>query len=135
MSLDFESIHRNVYDKFTRKWHPCLPFTALHRYSECSTNGNRLCLREKIKDCRGIKIKFLIQEKIDRQDEQLQIDNIEEIDNSKNAEINTNFTNYLADESTGGQREPFYCKQLGFAMEKIRDGFNLKDLWEVIPSQ
>ncbi|KAJ6649131.1 Bardet-Biedl syndrome 5 protein like [Pseudolycoriella hygida] len=75
------------------------------------------------------------QEKVDREDDQLRIDNIEEIDNTKTAEINTNFTNYLADDSTSGQREPFYCKQLGFAMEKIRDGFTLKDLWEVIPSQ
>lgn len=76
-----------------------------------------------------------MQEKIDREDDQLHIDAIEEIDNTKTGEINTNFSNYLADESIGSQREPIYCKQLGFAMEKIRDGFTLKDLWEVIPSQ
>lgn len=76
-----------------------------------------------------------MQEKIDREDDQLHIDAIEEIDNTKTGEINTNFSNYLADDSIGSQREPFYCKQLGFAMEKIRDGFTLKDLWEVIPSQ
>lgn len=72
---------------------------------------------------------------MDREDDQLHIDNIDEIDNSKATEINTKFSNYLAEDSTAGQREPFYCKQLGFAMEKIREGFTLKDLWEVIPSQ
>lgn len=77
---------------------------------------------------------FVRQETINRVDDQLNIDSIEEIDNTKTAEINTNFTNYLTEDSEGGQRELFYCKQLGFAMEKIRDGFTLKDLWEVIPS-
>lgn len=103
------------------------------QYSECFTNENRFESHIAIGCgliCKGISF----QEKIDREDDQLHIDNIEEIDNTKTAEINTHFTNYLTEDSTGGQREPFYCKQLGFAMEKIRDGFALKDLWEVIPS-
>lgn len=64
----------------------------------------------------------------------LQIDQIEEVDESKSNEINTKFSTYLAEGSTGGFRKPFYCKELGFAMEKIKDGFTLKDLWEVIPT-
>lgn len=63
----------------------------------------------------------------------LKIDEISEIDNVASNEINSKFTSYL---NQGGdnekQREPLYCKELGFAMEKLRDGYTLKDLWHVI---
>lgn len=58
----------------------------------------------------------------------------EEID-TKEAAINSKFTAYLADGSgVGKRRDVFYCKELGFAMEKLKDGYTIKDLWEVIPS-
>lgn len=58
----------------------------------------------------------------------------EEIDH-KEAAINSKFTAYLADGSgVGKKRDVFYCKELGFAMEKLKDGYTIKDLWEVIPS-
>lgn len=64
----------------------------------------------------------------------LTIDTIEEIDESQKDEINTKFATYLAEGASEQNREPFYCKELGFAMEKLKDGYSLKDLWEVIPT-
>lgn len=68
------------------------------------------------------------------EDNKLLVDDIEEIDNSKAGEMNTKFSNYLSDDSVPDQQEPVYCKELGFAMEKIKDGYTLNDLWHVIPS-
>ncbi|XP_055605821.1 Bardet-Biedl syndrome 5 protein homolog, partial [Uranotaenia lowii] len=63
------------------------------------------------------------------------IDDIEELDQSAGSEINSKFTAYLSDSDAGGKRrKPFYCKELGFAMEAIKEGYTLKDLWEVVPS-
>uniref|UniRef100_A0A1B0CHY0 Putative bardet-biedl syndrome 5 protein n=1 Tax=Lutzomyia longipalpis TaxID=7200 RepID=A0A1B0CHY0_LUTLO len=67
--------------------------------------------------------------------DQVSIDDIEEIDEGKSNEINHNFSAYLSAEDTGEIRRPSYCKELGFAMEKLKDGFKIKDLWEIIPSQ
>jgi Bardet-Biedl syndrome 5 protein len=62
------------------------------------------------------------------------IDDTEELDDKPN-EINSNFSAYLSEGDSGiVRREPFYCKELGFAMEKLKDGYSLKDLWDVIPS-
>lgn len=60
-------------------------------------------------------------------------DEIEEIDENPN-EINTKYSTYLTDSNNDGPREPTYSKEIGFAIEKIKDGFNLKDLWEVLPA-
>lgn len=57
-----------------------------------------------------------------------------EVDESQSDEINTKFSTYLAEGTDTGRRPPFYCKALGFSMEKIKDGFTLKDLWEVVPT-
>lgn len=63
------------------------------------------------------------------------IDDIEELDTTTGAEVNGKFTAYLAESDPGGRRrKPFYCKELGFAMESIKDGYTLKDLWDVVPS-
>ena len=32
-------------------------------------------------------------------------------------------------------REPVYSDQLGLAVEKLKEGFTLQGLWEVVPSQ
>lgn len=75
-------------------------------------------------------------------DHTLLVDDIEELDTSKSTEINTKLSSYLADDvgamcadgkTSARHREPFYCKELGFAMEKIKDGYKLADLWEVVP--
>lgn len=66
------------------------------------------------------------------QDDLLKIDEISEIDNAASNEINSKFTTYLNQGGDNEKREPFYCRELGFAMEKLRDGFTLKDLWNVI---
>lgn len=81
----------------------------------------------------------LLQEPPTLPDHSLLVDTIEELDTSKSSEISTKLSSYLADDATsskGGSRhrEPFYCKELGFAMEKIKDGYTLADLWEVVPA-
>lgn len=76
----------------------------------------------------------LFKEMTEKDSNALSIDQIEEIDKSKGDEINTKFSTYLAEGSSSVSREPTYCKELGFAMEKLKDGYNLKDLWEVIPT-
>ncbi|XP_058118707.1 Bardet-Biedl syndrome 5 protein homolog [Anopheles ziemanni] len=68
------------------------------------------------------------------------IDDIEEFDSTAGSDINSKFTAYLADAGSGGdgsgmKRKPFYCKELGFAMESLKDGYTVKDLWDVLPSQ
>ena len=30
-------------------------------------------------------------------------------------------------------REPVYCPELGLAVERLKDGFTLQSLWEVVP--
>lgn len=40
----------------------------------------------------------------------------------------------MSDGDSGTRREPVYCKELGLAMEKLKDGYTLNDLWAVIPS-
>lgn len=70
----------------------------------------------------------------------LKIEEFQEIDERQEKEINSKLNTYLAEGTlTIGQdkpaREPVYCKELGFAMEKIRDGYKLKDLWDVLPQQ
>lgn len=75
-----------------------------------------------------------LQDPPERDDDTISIDKIAEVDDSKTDEINTKFSTYLAEGAESGRRPPFYCKELGFAMEKIRDGFTLKDLWEVVPT-
>lgn len=64
------------------------------------------------------------------------IDQIEEIDDKKTNEISYKLSAYLAEDGAGelgtGHGVPFYCKDLGFSMEKIKDGYTLKDLWNVL---
>lgn len=70
----------------------------------------------------------------DKEEDPLRIDDIPEIDNVASSEINCKFTAYLSEGDSGTHREPFYCKELGFAMEKLRDGYTIKDLWNVMGS-
>ncbi|CRL04097.1 CLUMA_CG017210, isoform A [Clunio marinus] len=69
---------------------------------------------------------------LNKTEDMLRIDDISEIDNEASSEINSKFTAYLSEEDREEHREPFYCKELGFAMEKLRDGYTIKDLWNVM---
>ncbi|XP_036346698.1 Bardet-Biedl syndrome 5 protein homolog [Rhagoletis pomonella] len=70
--------------------------------------------------------------------EEFKPDEFLEIDERQEREVNTKLNTYLAEGTaiTGTEaptREPVYCKELGFAMERIRDGYKLQDLWDVLP--
>nr|AAY55647.1 IP10720p [Drosophila melanogaster] len=71
---------------------------------------------------------------------QIKVDNFEELDERQEREINTKLNSYLAEGCLGkvpsqGERAPVYCKELGFAMEPIGDGYKLQDLWNVMPTK
>ncbi|XP_050293755.1 Bardet-Biedl syndrome 5 protein homolog [Anthonomus grandis grandis] len=61
------------------------------------------------------------------------LEDLEVIEDPKN-EIGNTLTAYLADEGHKKDRKPVYCKELGLAIESIKEGYTLKKLWEVIPS-
>ncbi|XP_016987706.1 Bardet-Biedl syndrome 5 protein homolog [Drosophila rhopaloa] len=79
------------------------------------------------------------------QSSQFKVDNFEELDERQEREINTKLNSYLAEgclgkvpsgsRSSQEERDPVYCKELGFAMEQIRDGYKLQDLWNVMPTK
>lgn len=74
------------------------------------------------------------------QRKEIRIEEFQEIDERQEKEINSKLNTYLAEGSLSvgeekPSREPVYCKELGFAMERIRDGYKLKDLWDVLPQQ
>lgn len=66
-----------------------------------------------------------------------------EVDQSAAAtEISTKIASYLADDHVDGggsgggtaMPKPVYNDELGFAIEPIKEGYTLADLWEVVPS-
>ncbi|KAH8418455.1 hypothetical protein KR009_004364 [Drosophila setifemur] len=76
---------------------------------------------------------------------QFNIENFDELDDRQEREINTKLNSYLAEGCLGktaatrafnqNEGEPAYSKELGFAMERIRDGYKLQDLWNVMPTK
>jgi Bardet-Biedl syndrome 5 protein len=70
----------------------------------------------------------------EKEEHPLRIDDIAEIDAVASSEINSKFTAYLSQGDSDKHREPFYCKELGFAMEKLRETYTIKDLWNVMGS-
>lgn len=40
---------------------------------------------------------------------------------------------YSLDQRDENKSEPVYCPELGLAIEKIKPGYTMKTLWEVIP--
>ncbi|XP_067615873.1 Bardet-Biedl syndrome 5 protein homolog [Eurosta solidaginis] len=69
---------------------------------------------------------------------QFKDDGFQEIDERQQREISTKLNTYLAEGTSvvgikSLVREPIYSKELGFAMERIRDGYKLNDLWNVLP--
>ncbi|XP_055381620.1 Bardet-Biedl syndrome 5 protein homolog [Condylostylus longicornis] len=68
----------------------------------------------------------------------LVIENIQEIDDKQEKEINSKLNSYIAEGTSltnSKPREPFYCKEIGFAMEKLRNEFKPSDLWDVVSSE
>lgn len=61
------------------------------------------------------------------------VDDIQEIEEPR-AEISNAISIYLVDKGHSKERPPVYSQDLGLAIEKIKDGFTLRQLWEVIPS-
>ncbi|PSN44632.1 Bardet-Biedl syndrome 5 protein [Blattella germanica] len=49
-------------------------------------------------------------------------------------ELSNAFVAYFADIGHERDREPVYSSELGLAVEKLKDGFTLQSLWDVIPS-
>ncbi|KAK2561305.1 Bardet-Biedl syndrome 5 protein-like protein [Acropora cervicornis] len=50
-------------------------------------------------------------------------------------EFETEEKAYFADGDKSSDREPVYSEELGLAVEKLKDGFTIQGLWEVVPSQ
>ena len=61
------------------------------------------------------------------------MDEINEIDDD-NYETHDAFAAYLA-EGPQKDREVVFCRELGVAMEKLKDGFTLESLWSVLPPE
>lgn len=43
--------------------------------------------------------------------------------------------NYSLDQMEENTRKPVHCPELGLAVEKLRDGYTMQSLWEVLPPQ
>lgn len=41
---------------------------------------------------------------------------------------------YSLDQRDENNSEPVYCPELGLAVEKVKPGYSMKTLWEVIPT-
>ena len=65
--------------------------------------------------------------------EEIFMDDMNEIDESR-YDGRDAFAAYLA-EAAQEDREIVFCKELGVAMEKIKDGFTLESLWSVLPAE
>lgn len=42
---------------------------------------------------------------------------------------------YSLDHRDDTVSKPDFCPELGLAIEKLRDGYTVKNLWEVVPTQ
>ncbi|KAE8749940.1 hypothetical protein FOCC_FOCC003410 [Frankliniella occidentalis] len=51
-----------------------------------------------------------------------------------NNDMSNAFVAYFADGRAGSDREPVYSAELGLAVERLKEGFSLQGLWEVIPA-
>lgn len=63
------------------------------------------------------------------------MDDIDEIDVTS-ADSTDIFAAYVADGGMEGRdREPVYSPELGICIEKLKDGFTLEGLWQVLPPE
>lgn len=61
------------------------------------------------------------------------VEDVEEIEEPR-SEISNALSAYLIDKGNSKERPPVYCTDLGLSIEKLKDGYTLRQLWEVIPS-
>jgi len=59
-------------------------------------------------------------------------EDIQEFDDTGD-ELSNAFVAYFADTGHKHDREPVYSPELGLAVEKLKDGFTIQSLWEVLP--
>jgi hypothetical protein len=59
-------------------------------------------------------------------------EDIQEFDDTGD-ELSNAFVAYFADSGHKKDREPVYSPELGLAVEKLKDGFTIQSLWEVLP--
>lgn len=89
---------------------------SLHRvYSSCPLFGVEFETEEKLDDSQHLSV------------ERVQDD--VEIENEGSSDA---FAAYFADGSKDKDRDPVYSEELGLAIEKLRDGFTLHGLWDVL---
>ncbi|XP_033761379.1 Bardet-Biedl syndrome 5 protein homolog [Pecten maximus] len=89
---------------------------SLHRvYSACPLFGVEFETEEKLDDSQDLSV------------ERVQDD--VEIENEGSSDA---FAAYFADGSKDKDRDPVYSEELGLAIEKLRDGFTLHGLWDVL---
>ena len=63
------------------------------------------------------------------------MDDIDEIDTT-HPETTDAFAAYVADGGMDDQRRPpVYCPELGLCIEKLKDGFTLESLWQILPPE
>ena len=83
-------------------------------------------------------IEYETRDDIPKSEEVIKIDNsmddVNEIDDT-NYESQDAFAAYLADGQQRKDSEIVFCRELGVAMEKIKDGFTLESLWSVLPPE
>jgi Protein of unknown function (DUF1448). len=60
------------------------------------------------------------------------MEDIQEFDDTDD-ELSNAFVAYFADSGHKKDREPVYSPELGLAVEKLKDGFTIQSLWEVLP--
>ncbi|KAL5006236.1 hypothetical protein ScPMuIL_015042 [Solemya velum] len=90
---------------------------SLHKvYSSCPVFGVEFDTEEKPESLEELTV------------EQIQDDVEIEIEGQTDA-----FAAYFADGNKDKDREPVYSEELGLAIEKLKDGFTLSGLWEVMP--
>ncbi|OWF36293.1 Bardet-Biedl syndrome 5 protein homolog [Mizuhopecten yessoensis] len=89
---------------------------SLHRvYSACPLFGVEFETEEKMDDSQDLTVEH-VQDDV-------------EIENEGSSDA---FAAYFADGSKDKDRDPVYSEELGLAIEKLRDGFTLHGLWDVL---
>ena len=88
-------------------------------------------------NCPIFGVEYVTKEATDKEKEAVPVkdimDDINEIDDSH--ENTDAFAAYLADGGSHQDREVVFCRELGVAIEKIREGFTLESLWSILPPE
>ena len=88
-------------------------------------------------NCPIFGVEYVTKEATDKEKEAVPVkdimDDINEIDDSH--ENTDAFAAYLADGGSHQDREVVFCRELGVAIEKIKEGFTLESLWSILPPE